>query len=107
MPSKPNECKCMQLLEMKESINDYSNEASAQMLDTWGSSCPVLFQHVADHLIARLAHMRILSVDPDIRDGDVADEMARTITEMSGRLPALLAEVIEEADTREKQNASN
>jgi hypothetical protein len=103
----PKECSCMQKLEILEGIESYANQTAAEFLETWQDACPVLYSKAADHVIARIVHTVLLVMNHDLEDGDVPDQMHRAIGEMQGRLPSVIATIIEEANMKESRSASH
>lgn len=99
--SKPDKCKCLQTLEMQEGIKAFADNTAVSVVDLFGDACPELVGSVVDHIVARLLHIRILADDHEIEDDKLLDEMEKHITAMSGRLPALLTVIIQEAMARE------
>jgi hypothetical protein len=99
--SKPEACTCLKLLEMQEGIKTFADEAAVSVVELFGDACPELVGNVVDHIVARLLHIQILSDDHEIEDHRLPEEMEKRITAMSGRLPALLMVIIQEAMARE------
>lgn len=99
--SKPDKCKCLELLEMQEAIKSFADNVAVSVVDLFADACPELMGNVIDHIVARLVHIRILADDDEIEDRALPVEVSKRIETMGGRLPALLMVIIGEATARE------
>lgn len=97
----------MHNLEVIEGVNAFANQTVGETLSTWEGACVELYSMVVDHMVARLVHTLVLHLDENIADQDVPDRVHAAVGEMQGRLPSIIASVIENYNMKENRSASH
>jgi hypothetical protein len=98
-----DECKCSGNLEKLEIVDQYAENIAAEIADTVGGVCTPMFNFFVERLVARVAHMAVLSGDETLGPDNpkLFDAVERRLFQLSGTAPAALKIILDEARAKE------